>query len=108
MGDIIHSLPAAASLKHSFPRASITWAVDLADGAGATNLGRAFPLPSGSPEGRLPGEPFVLASPLAGWTSKQWPLDYYEQLAGLLRARLGLQLVLNGVPGSTPAVAGTW
>src|SRR4051812_16828494 len=28
MGDIIHSLPGAASLKHSFPEASITWVVE--------------------------------------------------------------------------------
>ena len=27
MGDIIHSLPGAASLKHSFPAARITWVV---------------------------------------------------------------------------------
>src|ERR1700753_3305204 len=28
MGDIIHALPGAASLKHSFPEARITWVVD--------------------------------------------------------------------------------
>ena len=28
MGDIIHSLPGAASLKHSFPGARITWVVE--------------------------------------------------------------------------------
>ncbi len=27
MGDIIHTLPAAASLKHSFPGSHVTWAI---------------------------------------------------------------------------------
>ena len=208
MGDIIHALPGAASLKHSFPGARITWvvepqwvpllegngfvdrivifrrdapgswgrtkdelrrehydlavdfqgltksaliahlarperiagfgsgvvrerpaglfysarvqssavhvvdqALDLAAGAGASNLVRVFPLPAGAPEGRLPGlldgGPFALASPLAGWASKQWPLEYYERLAAMLREKLGLPLVLNGAPGTVPAVAGT-
>jgi heptosyltransferase-1 len=204
MGDIIHALPGAASLKHSFPEARITWvvepqwvpllegngfvdrivvfrrdapgtwartkdelrrdhydlavdfqglaksaliahlarperiagfgsrvvrerlaglfystrvrsdavpvvdqALDLAAGAGASNLVRVFPLPTGAPEGRLPDSPYALASPLAGWTSKQWPLEYYERLAAMLREKLGLPLVLNGAPGAVPAVAGT-
>ncbi len=204
MGDIIHSLPGAASLKHSFPGARITWvvspqfapllegsgfvdrlvmfrrnepgswkrtrddlraehydlavdfqgltksaliahlarperfagfggsalrerlaglfystrvisksvhvvdqALDLAAGAGALNLVRAFLLPAGAPEGQLPDGPFVLASPLAGWASKQWPLEYYERLAFLLRKDCGLPLVLNGAPGSVPDVPGT-
>jgi heptosyltransferase-1 len=82
-------------------------ALDLAVGAGATNLVRAFPLPPGAPEGRLPTEPFVLASPLAGWTSKQWPLEYYATLARMLREKLGMPLVLNGAPGTLPVVDGT-
>ncbi|HVW84856.1 MAG TPA: glycosyltransferase family 9 protein [Bryobacteraceae bacterium] len=204
MGDIIHSLPGAASLKHSFPSARITWvvepkwvpliegngfvdrivlfrkddpgswkrtkdelraehydlavdfqgltksaliahiarperiagfgpgvvrerpaglfysnrvgskathvvdqALDLAAGAGATNLVRAFPLPSGSPEGNLPDGPFALASPLAGWASKQWPLEHYEKLGAMIRNNLGMPLVLNGAPGAVPPVPGT-
>jgi heptosyltransferase-1 len=204
MGDIIHALPGAASLKHSFPEARVTWvvepgwvplleengfvdrivvfrrkepgswrrtkdelraehydlavdfqgltksalianiarperiagfgsrvvrerpaglfystrvqsdavhvvdqALDLAKGAGAANLVRVFPLPVGAPEGRLPDGPFALASPLAGWTAKQWPLAYYEKLAVMLRDKLGMPLVLNGAPGAVPAVAGT-
>jgi heptosyltransferase I len=199
MGDIIHSLPGAASLKHSFPDARVTWvvepnwvpllegngfvdrivvfrrkepgswrrtknelrsehydlavdfqgltksaliahvarperiagfgsrvvrerlaglfysnrvqsnsvhvvdqALDLAAGAGATKPVRVFPLPAGTPEGHLPEGPFALASPLAGWTSKQWPLEYYERLAGMLK----IPLVLNGAPGTVPAVPG--
>jgi heptosyltransferase-1 len=82
-------------------------ALDLAAGAGANHLVRAFPLPAGRPEGALPGGPFALASPLAGWTSKQWPLEHWERLAALLREKLGLPLVLNGAPGAVPKVAGT-
>jgi heptosyltransferase-1 len=204
MGDIIHSLPGAASLKHSFPEARVTWvveppwvpllegngfvdrivvfrrdapgswqrtkeelrsehydlavdfqglaksaliahlarperiagfgsgvvrerlaglfysmrvqsgaihvvdqALDLAAGAGASSLVRVFPLPVGAADGRLPEGPFALASPLAGWASKQWPLEYYERLAAMLHAKFGIPLVLNGAPGTVPLVAGT-
>ena len=82
-------------------------ALDLAAGAGALNLMRAFPLPAGQPEGQLPEGPFALASPLAGWTSKQWPLEYYERLAVMLRKKCGMPLVLNGAPGTVPDVPGT-
>ena len=82
-------------------------ALDLAAGAGATNLVRVFPLPAGKPEGRLPAEPFALASPLAGWASKQWPLEYYARLAVMLREKLGMPLVFNGAPGTVPEIAGT-
>lgn len=27
MGDVIHALPAVASLKHSFPHSTITWVI---------------------------------------------------------------------------------
>lgn len=82
-------------------------ALDLAAGAGASHLVRAFPLPAGKAEGSLPDQPFALASPMAGWTSKQWPVEYYEKLAVLLRDKLGMPLVLNGPPGAVPKVAGT-
>ena len=204
MGDIIHSLPGAASLKHSFPAARVTWvidpkwvpllegngfvdrfvffhrhdyrswwrtraelqsthydlavdfqgliksaliahfakperlagfgsgvireraaglfystrvhtaathvvdqALDLAAGAGARQVVRGFPLAQGAPEGELPTGPFVLASPLAGWQSKQWPREYWGKLAELVRKSLGMPLVLNGAPGAVPPVAGT-
>lgn len=58
-----------------------------------------FPLPKGRPEGELP-ERFVLAAPLAGWTSKQWPLENYAALARRLKAELDLTLVLNGAPNA--------
>lgn len=51
-----------------------------------------FPLPPGVPEGTLPDRKFVLASPFAGWGSKQWPFEFWSELATLL----DIPLVLNG------------
>lgn len=197
MGDVIHALPAVASLKHSHPRSRITWAIeprwaplvagnpfvdrllpirrespgqifrslrdlraerydfavdfqgliksalvaalarperifgfdtsllreraagvfysdrtlsaaahvvdrnlDLAVGAGAAATLRSFPLPAGQPQGDLPPGDFVLASPLAGWRAKQWPVEHYRALASRLRRELAIPLVLNGPPGA--------
>ena len=69
--------------------------LDLAAAAGAGSVLRAFPIPSGSPEGDLPAGDFVLASPLAGWVSKQWPLEHYGVLAARLSRELGIPLVVN-------------
>jgi heptosyltransferase I len=83
--------------------------LDLAAAAGASNIVRAFPLPEGRPEGDLPACEFVLASPLAGWRSKQWPIEHYRDLAPRLRRDLGMPLVLNGPPAALAelgAVAG--
>lgn len=197
MGDVLHALPAAASLKHSFPEAPLVWAVeaawapllaenpfidrvvaidrrqprtwintsrllreqryclaidfqgllksafvaslawpnriagfhrsqvrekgaslfyslavqsqsvhtvdrnlDLASAAGASRLLRHFPLPQGTPEGSLPYGPFLLASPFAGWTSKQWPLEHYAELI----RRSEIPVVLNGPPSARAAL----
>ncbi len=84
--------------------------IELAVSTGAANIVKAFPLPPGQPEGDLPPGGFVLASPLAGWPAKQWPLEFYWQLARLLRERFGLPLVLNGPLAALEqlrAVAGT-
>ena len=51
-------------------------------------------VPAGVPEGTLPSDPFVLVSPFAGWASKQWPIDHYDELGRRL-AREGLRLVAN-------------
>jgi heptosyltransferase-1 len=75
--------------------------LEIAAAAGATNLVPTFPLPQGKPEGTLPEGPFVLACPLAGWASKQWPLEYYEELA----AGLKIPLVLNGSPAAAETLA---
>jgi heptosyltransferase-1 len=75
--------------------------LQLATAAGAASLLRSFPLPEGAPEGRLPEGRFVLANPLAGWGSKQWPIEFYEQVAH----RLDMPLVVNGPPGSEDALA---
>lgn len=199
MGDIVHTLPAVASLKHSFPGTTLTWAVeaqwaplleenpfvdrvlllrrgvpggllqswrelracrydfavdfqgllksalvasaarperifgfhqsqvreraaalfysnkvvtqaphkvgqnlDLAAAAGAANSVIKFPLPPGRPESELPTGDFVLASPLAGWRAKQWPMESYQALAALLRRELGVALVLDGPASAQP------
>jgi heptosyltransferase-1 len=51
-------------------------------------------IPLGRPQGELPAGPFVLASPFAGWASKQWPIESYGVLAEILEKE-GLKLVLN-------------
>lgn len=74
--------------------------LDLVAAAGATQFNMSFPLPPGAPEGDLPSEPFVLASPFAGWTSKQWPIQHFSTLGRLLWERHGLRLVLNAPVGA--------
>jgi heptosyltransferase-1 len=69
--------------------------LDLAAAVGTSSTVRVFPLPAGRPEGELPAGDFVLASPLAGWGSKQWPAEHYRALAGRLRDELGMPLVLD-------------
>jgi heptosyltransferase I len=69
--------------------------LDLAAAAGASNILRTFPLPAGAQEADLPDDDFVLASPLAGWGAKQWPLEYYTQLAERLRRECGMPLVVD-------------
>jgi heptosyltransferase-1 len=68
--------------------------LDLAAAAGARERLVTFPLPRGRAEGELPASGFVLASPLAGWKSKQWPLEFYADVAA------ALPLVLNGPPAA--------
>ncbi|HEX3880258.1 MAG TPA: glycosyltransferase family 9 protein [Bryobacteraceae bacterium] len=80
--------------------------LDLAAAAGARDLVRAFPLPEGHPEGELPKGDFVLASPMAGWRSKQWPIEYYSAILERLRNELGMALVLNGPPSAEAALRG--
>jgi heptosyltransferase-1 len=66
--------------------------------AAAVGAGRGpieFPLPPGKPQPGLPDGQFVLASPVGGWKSKQWPPQYYARLADLLRAATGLTLLLD-------------
>jgi heptosyltransferase-1 len=72
----------------------------LAEAAGARPGVIECPMPAGRPEGELPARDFVLASPLAGWEAKQWPLEHYGTLGALLQQKLGLALVLNGAPSA--------
>lgn len=69
--------------------------LELAAATGATSRACVFPLPAGHAEGTLPEGEFVLANPLAGWASKQWPLEYHAELGEKLE-RAGFALVLNG------------
>ena len=69
--------------------------LDLAAAAGASNILRTFPLPPGAQESELPEDDFVLASPLAGWGAKQWPVEYYSRLAERLRRECGMPLVID-------------
>jgi heptosyltransferase-1 len=78
--------------------------LDLALACGAEPGPVKFPLPCGRPEGELPEGPFVLASPLAGWTAKQWPLEHYAALAEKLAA-YHLPLVLNGPPSAAQVLS---
>lgn len=88
--------------------------LDLAASAGAATLLRTFPLPPGAPDGDLPPDGYILASPLAGWRSKQWPIEHYTALAERLRRELSLPLVLNGpsaeslpaIPDAVPHISG--
>jgi heptosyltransferase-1 len=73
--------------------------LDLAAAAGATDLAAQFPLPPGRPGDGLPGGEFVLTSPLAGWRSKQWPLEHYRDLAARIHRELGMSLVVDTPPG---------
>ena len=59
-------------------------------------VGATFALPPGKPLS-LP-ERFVLASPQAGWGTKQWPPEHYSELAGMIHAEHGLPLVIDCAP----------
>jgi len=72
--------------------------LELAAAAGASAMVRLFPLPQGRAEGSLPEGKFVLASPLAGWGSKQWPLEMYAEVARMLASNMDMALVVNGAP----------
>jgi heptosyltransferase-1 len=78
--------------------------LELAARCGAAVRENVFPLPEGTMEGKLPEGEFVLASPFAGWPSKEWPLERYGDLARILRRRFGLALVLNGHPAVEAAL----
>jgi len=80
--------------------------LELATAAGASSILRRFHVPQGEPEGELPEGDYVLASPLAGWAFKQWPLENYSVLGRGLRRQLGLPLVICGPPESAPLLSG--
>lgn len=67
----------------------------LAAALGAGEGPVEFPIPPGKPQSELPAGDFVLASPVAGWKSKQWPPQYYARLAELLHQHTGMNLLLD-------------
>jgi heptosyltransferase-1 len=84
--------------------------MDVAVAAAGGPAIRAFPLPEGRPEGELPAGPFVLGCPAAGWKAKEWPSDYWKELAQSLR-KSGITLVLNGRPqdaAELSRIEGAW
>ncbi len=95
---LLYTDPISSPAVHRVDRA-----LDLAAAAGASVLTRESTLPAGEPEGELPESPFVLASPLAGWGSKQWPLEYFDELGAILLKEAGIPLVLNAAPSANLA-----
>ncbi len=71
--------------------------LQLVAATGASRLTEESWIPPGVQEARLPERPFVLASPFAGWGSKQWPTNLYEKLGRALREE-GFDLVVNIAP----------
>jgi heptosyltransferase-1 len=63
-----------------------------------------FPMPTGEESSDLPDGDFILATPVAGWGSKQWPQGHYAQLAHMVHQRFGLPLVLDCAPADRACV----
>lgn len=61
----------------------------------------AFPLPPGKPEPHLPEGDYVLAGPFAGWKAKEWPPEYFAELATTLHRETGMPLVIDCAPFQT-------
>ncbi len=57
-----------------------------------------FPMPLGKPEPYLPEGDYVLASPFAGWKAKEWPPEYFAELATILFREAGMPLVIDCAP----------
>jgi len=89
MAAVFYTHRVAASGPHRVERN-----LQLVQAAGASELTDEAWIPAGQEEKGLPTGPFVLTNPFAGWTGKQWPMEYYEPLAQRLRAE-GIELVAN-------------
>ncbi|MEZ5365343.1 MAG: lipopolysaccharide heptosyltransferase I [Bryobacterales bacterium] len=83
---------------------------NLALARGVCSVTDDFPaavyLPDGEQAESLPGGDFILASPLAGWKSKQWPPERYAKLAALAWQQRRLPLVLDGAPADRAYLEG--
>jgi heptosyltransferase-1 len=73
--------------------------LSLAAALGANEGPVEFSLPEGEPDPALPQGEFILASPVAGWKSKQWPPQHYARLATQLWDRQGVSLVIDCATG---------
>ncbi|MBI1353328.1 MAG: lipopolysaccharide heptosyltransferase I [Acidobacteria bacterium] len=63
-----------------------------------------FWLPAGSVSPRLPEGDFLLASPFAGWRSKEWPPERYVELATRAWSERRLPLALDCAPAEAEMV----
>ena len=79
--------------------------VQLAAAAGAHELTYDCWIPPGEATGELPGGPFVLTSPFAGWAGKEWPLESFDAL-GLQLRKQGFELVANVAESRARELAG--
>ncbi len=100
LASLLYSHPTPVTGPHRIERN-----LQLAQAAGAVHGRAEVWLPPGTPEGELPSEPYILASPFAGWNSKQWPLERYDQLGERLE-KIGLRLVLNVAPSQRSELEG--
>ncbi len=75
---------------------------NLALARGLTGLQNEAPpapwLPPGVAPANLPAGDFLLASPFAGWRSKEWPPERFAELARIAWAERRIPLLLDGPP----------
>lgn len=71
--------------------------LSVAQAAGAEAAPPEFQLPEGYRDPALPAD-YILMSPRAGWTSKEWPRDHITDLAREIRAEFDCPLVLDVAP----------
>ncbi len=89
MASLFYSDPVPVTGPHRVERN-----VQLTAAADARELTYECWIPQGELKEKLPSRPFILTSPFAGWAGKEWPLEFYEELALRLHKH-GLELVAN-------------
>src|SRR5260370_741040 len=113
LGDIVHTFPAVAALRESFPSAEIVWLThprwkELVESSElATDIWEIETRSYKSLReiiGRI-RKRYVVLGPSGGWRSKCWPPDRYGALCGKIRDTLGIRCVLNHGPGEEDLVS---